>query len=344
MREKPERRTTGAGETADAGGNVANPAQVAQTAGETGAAGRAGAAGATGLSRRALRALLAPYALALPAAMLVAVFVYGVVGGVLQGFGIMPFLDMTTPTLEYYAQALTRSDLASSIGFSLYVSLLSSAIALVGGVALAAALTRLRTGRFAQLVALQIPIMTMHALVAMAVAFVFSGSGLAARLLHVVGFIETPGDFSSVVGAASGWGIVLVYAWKEIPYLAFCTVTVMAHVSSSLGEAALTCGATRRQAFFGVTLPLCAPAALRAFLVVFVFALGSYEVPFLLGPTAPKALPVLAYIEFQDPDIVNRCYAMALNGLSAALCSVAALLYFALLRRERRRGGEGGRR
>lgn len=285
---------------------------------------------------RRMRARLAPYLLGLPAALLVALFAYGVIGGMLQGLGIMPFLGMTTPTLQYYAQALTRSDLASSIGFSLHVSLASSLIALVGGIALAAALTRLRAGRLTRLVSLQVPIMTMHALVALAVTFLFSGSGLVARLLHVVGLIDTPADFSSVVGATSGWGIVAVYAWKEIPYLAFCTVTVMLHVSDSLGQAALTCGASARQTFFDVTLPLCAPAALRAFLVVFVFALGSYEVPFLLGPTAPKALPVLAYIEFQDPDIVNRCYAMALNGIATLLCSLAALAYFAVLSRERR--------
>ena len=187
---------------------------------------------------------------------------------------------------------------------------------------------------------LQIPIMTMHALVALAVSFVFSGSGLAARLLHAVGVVETPADFPSVVGDPSGWGILLVYAWKEIPYVAFCTVAVMAHVSSSLGKAAATCGATRRQAFFGVTLPLCRWAAIRAFLVVFVFALGSYEVPYLLGATAPKALPVLAYIEFQDPDLANRAYAMALNGVATLLSSLAALAYFLVLRHERRTGVE----
>jgi len=288
------------------------------------------------MGRRIAKALT-PYALALPAALLVGVFAYGVGSGVLQGFGVMPFLGMTEPTLEYVRAALTRPDLASSVAYSVYLSLVSALIALVGGVALAAALTCLRAGGATRLATLQLPIMTMHALVALAAAFVFSGSGLAARVLRVLGLVETPGDFPSVVGDPSGWGIILVYAWKELPYIAFCTVAVMANVSDSLGDAAATCGAGRMRTFFSVTLPLCAPAALRAFLVVFAFALGAYEVPFLLGATAPKALPVLAYIEFQDPDIVNRCYAMALNGIATALCSLAAAAYFALLVREGRR-------
>ena len=291
---------------------------------------------------RRMRALLAPYALALPAVALVGVFLYGTVNGIMQGFGIMPFLGMNEPTLDYFAMVFSRPDFTSSMAFSMRISIVSSAIAFAGGIVLSWALTRAKWGRFPQLVGLQIPIMTMHALVALALVFIFSGSGLASRALYFLGLAASPTDLGSIVGAPSGWGIVAVYAWKEIPYIAFCTVTIMAHVSDSLGEAAATCGASGFRSFLHVTLPLCLPAALRAFLVVFVFSLGSYEVPFLLGPTTPKAMPVLAYMEFTNPDIVNRCYAMALNGVTALVCAVAALVYFALILRERKQEGMRG--
>jgi putative spermidine/putrescine transport system permease protein len=74
----------------------------------------------------------------------------------------------------------------------------------------------------------------------------------------------------------------------------------------------------------------------KAALVVFAFVFGSYEIPFLLGPTLPKALPILAYIEFQDPNIVNRCYSMALNGVTTLLCTVLAIVYFVILQREKK--------
>lgn len=286
--------------------------------------------------------LLAPYALALPAVLLVAVFAYGAINGILQGFGIMPFLGMVEPTLDYFSLVLSRPDFLSSLAFSLRCSLAASSIALVCGIVLAAAITYARAGRISQLVSLQIPIMTMHALVALAMVFVFSGSGLASRLLYFLGLVSSPTGVPSIVGAPSGWGIVAVYAWKEVPYVAFATVTIMAHVSESLGQAASTCGASPVRSFFNVMLPLCLPAALRAFLVVFVFSLGSYEVPFLLGPTAPKAMPVLAYNEFTNPDLVNRCYAMALNGVTTLVCSIAALVYFALLARQRKEGRFNG--
>lgn len=287
------------------------------------------------LTARRLKRRLAPYALIAPAVVLVGVFLYGVVAGVLQGFGIMPFIGKTTFTFDYWAEALARPDLASSVGFSLYLSLASSLVALVGGIVLCAALTSARAPRLVQLLDIQIPLMTAHTLVVLFVVSLFAGSGLVPRMLHACGLVEGASSFPSVVGDPSGWGLVLTYAWKEIPFVAFCTVTIMANVSERFGEAASTMGATPLRSFFAVTLPLCRGAVAKAFLVVFAFAFGSYEVPFLLGPTLPKALPVLAFIEFQDPDIANRCLAMAMNGVMVLIASALALAYFAVLRRER---------
>ena len=271
-----------------------------------------------------------------PALVLVAVFLYGVVNGVLQGFGIMPFIGMADFTFEYWAEALTRSDLAASVGFSLYIALVSSVVALAGGIVLSAALCAVRRTRLLALIDVQIPLMCAHILVVLAAVSLFSGSGLVPRILYHLGLVSAPTDFPSVVGDPSGWGILATYVWKEVPFVAFCTVTLMGHVSERFGEAAAAMGDSPVRSFLTVTLPLCKGALLKAFLVVFAFAFGAYEVPFLLGPTSPKALPVLAYLEFQNPDIANRCVAMALNGIMAAVTTAAAAAYFAVLRREKR--------
>lgn len=287
------------------------------------------------LSRKTKRKV-APYLMVLPALLLLAVFIYGVGSGIIQGFGIMTYLGRTEFTLEYYEQALTRADLMGSVMFSLYFSLVSSILAVIGGVAVAFLMTQARSSRFIRLLGIQVPITTMHAVVALAVICLFTGAGLFPRLLHVLGIAPDATWFPSVVGAPSGWGIILVYLWKEIPFIAFTTITIMRNISTSYGEAASTLGANGWRTFFEITLPLCRGAILRAFLVVFAFAFGSYEIPFLLEPTSPKALPVLAYIEFQDPDIINRCYAMALNGIMAGICTVLCVIYYVVLQREKK--------
>lgn len=289
------------------------------------------------LRTRHIKRAVAPFLLIVPTVLLVGVFVFGVINGVLQGFGIMPFLGKTEFTLDYYALALARSDFLSATGYSLYLAAVSSFGALLGGIVLSAALTHLRANRGLYLFGVQVPLMTAHVLVVLFIVSLFSGSGLFARLLFAAGAIDGLGAFPSVVGDVSGWGIILTYLWKEIPFIAFCTIAIMSNVSGRYGEASLTLGASPLRSFFEITLPLCRPALTKAFLVVFAFAFGSYEVPYLLGPTLPKALPILAYLEFQNPDILNRSYAMAINGTMAFICCLLAVAYFLVLQREKRR-------
>ncbi len=287
---------------------------------------------------RKMRQKLIPYLLITPACVLLAVFIYGVVNGIIQGFGIMPFLGMTTPTLEYYVDALTRPDLATSVAYSFYLALASSVLATVGGVLLSAALCRARAGRKVQLLGIQVPLMCAHVLVVVCIISLFAGSGLLWRLLYQMGILQDMSNAPTVLGAVSGWGIILVYLWKEIPFVAFCTVTLMSNISEKFSEAAASLGASPLRTFFTIVLPLCKTTIAKSFLIIFAFAFGSYEVPYLLGATLPKALPVLAYIEFQDPDLINRCYSMALNGIMAGVCCVLAIIYFVIVMKEEKAG------
>ncbi len=279
---------------------------------------------------------VAPYLLILPALILVAIFLYGMVNGVLQGFGIMPYLGLTELTLEYYKAAFTRSELLSSILYSLYLAGVSASLSTVLGVLISAVFTRLGVGRRGQIAGIQLPIMTAHLVVALFVITLAGGSGIFARVLYALGLIGSPAEFPTLVGAVGGWGIIAAYVWKETPFVAFCTLAIMGNISGRYAEAAASLGASPMRAFFSVTLPLSAPTIAKAFLIIFAYSFGSYELPFLLGPTLPRALPVLAYMEFTSPDLLDRAQAMALNGIMTWLTLGIAALYFAITQRERR--------
>lgn len=169
------------------------------------------------LRTRKIKARLIPYALIAPSVVLIGVFLYGVLNGVLQGFGIMPFLGMTEFTAEYYQQVLGCPDFLASLKFSLCISTISSVVAIAGGVVLSAALIQLGPARVFRVLDLSVPLMTAHALVALLAVSLFAGSGLFPRVLYACGLIDGAASFPSVVGDPSGWGIVFVYVWKEIP-------------------------------------------------------------------------------------------------------------------------------
>lgn len=117
----------------------------------------------------------------------------------------------------------------------------------------------------------------------------------------------------------------------------YFVISLMANINRSLGEAAVNLGAAPRTAFFKITLPLCRNTIMSGFLIIFVFALGAYELPMLLGATKPRALPVLAYQQYLHPDLRNRPYAMALNGIIIVISLLSAALYYALMNGQMRR-------
>lgn len=113
----------------------------------------------------------------------------------------------------------------------------------------------------------------------------------------------------------------------------YFVIALMANINGSLGEAAINLGASRLKAFMKVTLPLCRRAIGSSFLIIFTFALGAYELPLLLGPTSPEALPILAHTQYIHPDLENRPYAMALNGIIIIISMICAVAYFRLMQK-----------
>lgn len=92
-------------------------------------------------------------------------------------------------------------------------------------------------------------------------------------------------------------------------------------------------GAGKIRTFFRITLPLCFPTIAGGFLILFTYALGAYELPYILGATQPKALPILSYIYYTHPDLQMRPYAMAVNGVIVIVSLIAGALYGIIKRR-----------
>ncbi|MCU6684993.1 ABC transporter permease subunit [Dorea acetigenes] len=274
-----------------------------------------------------------PYALLVPQLVLSVIFLIGLITGITQSLGVVPAFGLTEPTLTYYKEVLTRPDMLQSVLYSLHIAFASAFFATVIGVILCAVIVMQgkTKGGFMRIV--QLPIVVPHVVVALFIVNIFSQNGLLARMAFALGIIGDQQDSPVIVYNANGMGVILAYLWKEIPFIIYFVIALMANINGNLGEAAVNLGAGRIQSFCRVTLPLCAHTILSGFLIIFVFALGAYELPVLLGATAPKALPVLAYIQYTHPDLRNRPYAMALNGIIIVISLISAAVYFVLMKK-----------
>lgn len=280
-----------------------------------------------------MRRKLTPYILLVPQALLTILFLIGLVNGITQSLGVIPAFGLTEPTLLYYKEVLTKPDLLKSVLYSLKIAFSSALLSTAAGVMLCALLVTSRKTKGKMMRIVQLPIIVPHVVVALFVINICSQNGLLARVCFRLGIIGEQQEFPMIIYDSHGIGIVIAYLWKEIPFIIYFVIALMANIDGKLGEASVNLGADKIQTFFRVTLPLCIHTICSGFLIIFVFALGAYELPFILGTTTPKALPVQAYIQYTHPDLRNRPYAMALNGIIIVISLVSAWIYFILMRK-----------
>lgn len=276
---------------------------------------------------------MAPYLLSVPQILLGMLFLTGLITGITQSLGVIPVFGLEEATLDYYKEIFAKPDMLRSVSYSLYIAFASAGLSTVAGVLICMALVSAGKTKGTMMRVVQIPIVVPHVVVAIFVINILSQNGLLARVAYMLGLISEQQDFPMLIYDPGGIGVILAYLWKEIPFIIYFVIGLMASIDGRLGEAAVNLGAGRLASFVRVTLPLCMPSILSGFLIIFVFALGAYELPALLGATAPKALPVLAYIQYTHPDLKNRPYAMALNGIIIAISLLSAVVYFLLVKK-----------
>jgi len=81
-------------------------------------------------------------------------------------------------------------------------------------------------------------------------------------------------------------GMVLVFLYLWIPYMVLPVQAALERVPGSLLEASGDLGATPRQTFWKVILPLAAPGVVAGAIFTFSLTLGDYIVPEIVGPSS----------------------------------------------------------
>lgn len=276
-----------------------------------------------GSPREKLRGAL----LVLPAAVLSLVVLGGGIGATaLQAFGLLPVVGRPTPRVEAFTAR--PGELFAAVGVSLSVAAVSTVLAVVIGT-LAAIVIVSRTRSSRAVAALGTLTVTVpHLIAAATVGLLLSDAGVLPRLLGI-----PPEAWAPWVGGPL-WGAAIVeLAWKESAFIALIVTGTLATRIQTYDETAALLGAGRAQRFRHVLLPLTAPTILIGAAISFVYALGSYEVLWLLGRTSPEPLPVLAVRLFQGVSLDSRPEAAAVALVTSVLALAAVALTFAALRR-----------
>jgi len=263
--------------------------------------------------------------LAFPAAMLTLFFVvpFGTMVAVsffrrVQGSFYEPAF-----VLDNYARFLSIF-FGSVLGFSILLAAMVALICVSVGLPFTYLLSRLpRRLQVGWLVGLLAILSLSEVIIGFAWSTLFSRTAGISNLFAELGLLSAP------VSLTPGFGAVLTgMVYQAFPYTVLVLYAPVARLDPSLAEAARTLGVSPMRAFFNLIVPTLRNAIVATVILVFVFALGSYLLPQILGRPQHWTLSVLITDQaiYQSNLPFAAAMAIFLVLVSLALVGLALLL------------------
>jgi putative spermidine/putrescine transport system permease protein len=274
-------------------------------------------------------------------AIILILFVGGLGYGFLQSLGYQPIIGKYDINLDAYANIVSSERYSEQFWRGLWltfkVSFASTFVSAALAVAFALVLRETFFGKRLAVFLFQIGLPIPHVVAAIGILFLFSPSGVISRLAAQLDLLQFPNEFPILVRDTSGYGIMLAYVWKEVPFFGVIVLAILQSLGEDYEELARSLGANRLQRFRYVILPLIMPGLLSASIIVFAFTFGAYEVPRLVGVRFPEMLPVMSLKFFLNPDLNARAEGMALSMIIAGIVMALVVIYMWLTQRTIRR-------
>lgn len=238
---------------------------------------------------------------------------------------ILPFLGviqwsvtLPEPGLRQYQVALTDPLILSVIWRTIRICVLVTVVSVAAAYVLT--LVWVRGGPAVRL-AVELCILIPFWISVLTRAFgwlaLLSARGVINEWLEALGFISEP-----LTLVRNEFGVIVGMVHFMIPFAVFPLATAMRSMDERVLMAARGMGASRARIFWQVFVPMTKGGILGAALLVFVFALGFFVTPAILGGGRSVMVAELIYLRiFQSPDW----------GLGAAISVILMIAVGALL-------------
>jgi len=148
----------------------------------------------------------------------------------------------------------------------------------------------------------------------------FYGSLAMPEIVLAVGLLSLFSFFSVSLGAIT---LIVGHTLLGLGYVVPIVYARFVELDVSLIEASYDLGATKRQTFFSVVLPLLAPALIAAGLLVFIISLDDFIISFFCAGASVQTLPLYIFA------VIRTGASPMINALSTLMLLVSS--FFVLL-------------
>ena len=268
--------------------------------------------------------LLIPFAL---------LFIGGVALTVAQSLGFFLPVPVDGGLWAAYTAVLTDGSFWASFGFSLYVALVSAGMSVVLGAVLAYNVWKLPRVLQGPAVIYKIALVLPHISIAFIVLVLLSQSGFVASVAQNLGLVDEPADFPALLFAGNGIGLMAAYVFKGLGFTILMCLALLKRLDPRYITTARMLGASRVTVFRQVVIPHLAPVLHASFIILFLYAFGAFDIPYLLSESAPGMLSISVFNLFFQRGFEHRPEAMAMLVVMFAFSCVFISLYALVARR-----------
>jgi molybdate/tungstate transport system permease protein len=229
-------------------------------------------------------------------------------GGLLLLFIIAPLLGMflATSPIELFNTA-KDSEVQSSIGLTLWTSMLATLLFSIGAIPLAFLLARKKFPlRKLVIGIINIPLIIPHSAAGIALLGIVSRNTILGRFAESIGisFVNHPA------------GIVVAMAFISIPYLINAAIDGFRNVPERLEKVAQNLGASKTRSFFTISLPLAWRNILTGLIMMWGRGLSEFGAVVIIA-YHPMITPVMIFERFNAYGI---SYARPVTVLFISIC------------------------
>ena len=254
--------------------------------------------------------------------LIIILILIGFSKSLLISFGLFKEVGLESFTFDFYKEVLADKTFISSLIFSLKISIVSSFLAIILGIFLSYGIFNSKIYDLY----LKIPVILPHIIIAILLLNLFSQTGVIARIFYKLNFIEESNDFIQIFYNKNALGIILTYAVKGGAYAGMVFLEIYRRISPNQLATAKNLGASDLQEYFYIIFPFIKKESLEIFLILFNFAISSYEVPALIGPTSPRTLALKSYIEFTKNNFSYKPKALVINVFLSLIGLVSLII------------------
>ena len=224
-----------------------------------------------------------------------------------------------SPTFQVYGDLLGSPFIRDDLWVTIWISVLS--VVLVAIVSYVLALyVRFGSGRLPTIVRslYLIPMFVPVVIASYAAITFYVDRGVLAAVLHAVGL-----PFASPAYRPAG--VVITQVWYNIPFAVLMLGSGLDGIEQELVDSAHDVGAGFLTVLWRIVVPMNMVPLLIVLTFTFIGVVGSFTIPFLIGPNAPQMMGVAIQAYFSNYNQPQPAVAMAV--LLFAICALAGALY-----------------